>query len=142
MLNDELRLAQSSSQDTAREDVRPKTEDTGNPSTNTKKDIVPASNETAENKLGLQLFKNIARDQRDIWTSPAHVRLGHADWLVPFAEVAAGLMVTDRDTSLHLSNNPNTLRNYRNFSNYGAAGMAGAVGGLYLWGCATNDPHK
>src|SRR6266850_2294088 len=107
-------LAQSSPQDTAREDVRPKTEDTGNLSTNTKRDIVPASNDTAENKLGLQLFKKIARDQRDIWTSPAHMRLGHATWLVPFAGVTAGLMVTDRDTSLHLSNDPNTLRNCRN----------------------------
>src|SRR6266478_6004502 len=85
-------LAQSSSQDTTREDVRPKTEDTGNLSTNTKRDVVPASNDTAENKLGLQLFKNIARDQRDIWTSPAHVRLGHATWLVPFAGVTAGLI--------------------------------------------------
>jgi hypothetical protein len=135
-------LAQSSPQDTTREDVRPKREDTGNLSTNTKRDIVPASNDTAENQLGLQLFKNIARDQRDIWTSPAHVRLGHATWLVPFAGVTAGLIVTDRDTSLHLSNDPNTFRNYRNFSNYGAAGMAGGVGGLYLWGRATNDPHK
>jgi len=135
-------LAQSSSQDTTREDVRPKTEDTGRPSTNARKEIAPASNETAENKLGLQLLKNIARDQRYIWTSPAHVRLGHADWLVPFAGVTAGLMVTDRDTSLHLSNNPSTLRNYRKLSNYGAAGMAAAVGGLYLWGRATNDLHK
>src|SRR6266404_9348204 len=86
-------LAQSSSQDATREDVRPKTEDTGKPSTNARKEIAPASNETAENKLGLQLLKNIARDQRDVWTSPAHVRLGHADWLVPFAGVTAGLMV-------------------------------------------------
>src|SRR6266478_6545477 len=62
-------LAQSSSQDTTREDVRPQTEYTDNPSMKAKKEI--ASNETAENKLGSQLFKNIARDQRDIWTSPA-----------------------------------------------------------------------
>src|SRR6266404_6364595 len=98
-------------EDANREDVRPKTEDTGKPSTNARKEIAPASNETAENKLGLQFLKNRSRDQRDIWTSPAHVRLGHADWLVPFAGVTAGLMVTDRDTSLHLSNNPNILKN-------------------------------
>jgi capsule assembly protein Wzi/PAP2 superfamily protein len=41
-----------------------------------------------------------------------------------------------------LSNSPSTLKHYRDFSNYGLAGMAGAVGGLYLWGKATDDAHK
>ena len=95
-----------------------------------------------ENALGLQTIKNIARDQRQIWTSPAHLRLGNADWLVPYAGLTAGFLVTDRDASLHLSNSSATLKHYRDFSNYGLAGMGGAAGGLYLWGKATNDPHK
>jgi len=95
-----------------------------------------------ENKLGLQTIKNIVRDQRQIWTSPAHIRLGHADWLAPYAGLTAGFLVTDRDASLHLSNSPSTLQHYRDLSNYGLAGMGGAVGGLYLWGKATNDPQK
>ena len=95
-----------------------------------------------DNKLGLQTIKNIVRDQRQIWTSPAHIRLGHADWLVPYAGLTAGFLVTDRDASLHLSNSPSTLKHYRDFSNYGLAGIGGTVGGLYLWGKATNDPHK
>lgn len=95
-----------------------------------------------ENTLGLQTIKNILRDQRDIWASPAHVRLGHADWLVPFGGLTAGFLVTDRDASLHLPNSPSTLKHYRDFSNYGLAGMGGAVGGLYLWGRATHDAHK
>jgi hypothetical protein len=82
------------------------------------------------------------RDQRQLWTSPARVRIGHADWLVPYAGLTAGFLVTDRDASLHLSNSPNTLQHYRDFSNYGLAGMGGAVGGLYLWGKATDDAHK
>jgi hypothetical protein len=82
------------------------------------------------------------RDQREIWTSPARIRLGHADWLVPFAGLAAGLLVSDRDASLHLSNSPIRLKNYQRLSNYGIVGMAGTVGGLYLWGKATNDAHK
>src|SRR6266446_6790379 len=53
-------LAQSSSQDTTREDVRPQTEYTDNPSMKAKKEI--ASNETAENKLGAQLvFRRLVR---------------------------------------------------------------------------------
>lgn len=95
-----------------------------------------------ENKLGLQTIKNIVRDQREIWTSPVHIRLGNADWLVPYVGLTAGFLVTDRDTSLHLSNSPSALKHYHDFSNYGLAGMGGAVGGLYLWGKATNDPHK
>lgn len=84
-----------------------------------------APEETSEeNKLGLQTIKNIVRDQRQIWTSPARVRLGHADWLVPYAGLTAGFLVTDRDASLHLSNSPGTLKHYRDFSNYGlVAGM-------------------
>ncbi|HYL86434.1 MAG TPA: capsule assembly Wzi family protein [Candidatus Angelobacter sp.] len=70
------------------------------------------------------------------------MRLGHADWLIPFGGLTAGFLVTDHDSSLHLSSTPSTLKNYRDFSNYGLAGMAGAVGGIYLWGQATNDPHK
>jgi capsule assembly protein Wzi len=90
------------------------------------------SGDSAENKLGLQTIKNIIRDQREIWTSPTQVRLGHADWLVPYAGITAGFLVTDRDSSLHLSNSANSLKNYRDFSNYGLVAMAGSVGGLYL----------
>jgi len=95
-----------------------------------------------ENKLGLALIKNLARDQKTIWTSPAHIRMGDATWLVPFVGITAGFMVTDRDASLHLSNSPSTLRHYTNFSNYGLAGMAGAGAGLYFLGLATKDEHK
>jgi len=95
-----------------------------------------------QNDLGLQTVKNILRDQRDIWSSFAHIRVGHADWLVPYAGLTAGFLVTDHDSSLHLSNSPNTLKKYRDLSNYGLAGMAGAVGSFYLWGLATHDEHK
>ena len=98
--------------------------------------------DSAENKLGLQTIKNIMRDQCEIWTGPAYIRLGHADWLIPFAGLTAGFLVTDRDASLHLTNSTNSLKNYRNLSNYGLAAMGGSVGGLYLWGKATNDVHK
>src|SRR5580692_292509 len=95
-----------------------------------------------ENALGPALLKNLARDQKAIWTSPAHLRLGDATWLVPFVGLTAGFLVTDRAASLHLSNSPTTLRHYTSFSNYGLAGMAGAGAGFYLLGKATNDEHK
>jgi hypothetical protein len=134
--------AQSPAQEVAHEEVRSKTDATDTTRTNARESGKPASRRVPENRLGLQLFKNIARDQRDIWTSPAHLRLGYADWLVPFAGITAGLLVTDRDVNLHQSSSPSGIKNYRNLSNYGVAGMAGAAGGLYLWGRVTDDAHK
>ncbi|MGB9464909.1 MAG: capsule assembly Wzi family protein [Candidatus Acidiferrum sp.] len=102
----------------------------------------PQPDGARENKLGISLIRNLARDQKAIWTSPAHVRLGEATWLVPFAGITAGFLVTDRDASSHLSNSPATLRRYTHLSNYGLAGMAGAGAGLYFLGKATHDEHK
>jgi membrane-associated phospholipid phosphatase len=95
-----------------------------------------------EKKLVPAVAENLVLDQKAIWTSPAHIRMGDATWLVPFAGLTAGFLVTDRDADLHLSNSPATLRHYTNFSNYGLAGMAGAGAGLFLLGKATHDEHK
>jgi hypothetical protein len=135
-------LAQDSPQSTTREEGISKKEYDSTSNTGAKRVQVAKSEDAAENKLGVQLFKNIARDQRAIWTSPVHLRLGYADWLVPFAGITAGLLLTDRDVNLHQSNSPGTLKNYRNLSNFGFAGMAGVTGGVYLWGRITGDPHK
>ena len=133
--------AQSSSQPSQQGDVASSGSAGSHESIDRVKPAEP-STDSQQNTLGLQTIKNILRDQRNIWTSPAHLRLGHADWLVPYAGLTAGFLITDRDSSLHLPNSPSKLKNYRDFSNYGLAGMAGAVGGLYLWGAATHDEHK
>src|ERR1700683_3720732 len=39
--------------------------------------------EFSESRLGLSLLKNIALDQEAIWTSPAHLRLEDANWILP-----------------------------------------------------------
>ena len=116
--------------------------DTKTSAENSVSSSVSLEDDSRENKLGLALIKNLARDQKAIWTSPAHIRMGDATWLVPFAGITAGFLVTDRDASLHLSSSPTTLRHYTSFSNYGLAGMAGAGAGLYLLGRATHDEHK
>jgi Capsule assembly protein Wzi/PAP2 superfamily len=93
------------------------------------------------NSLGFHLVKNIAVDQRAIWTSPARVRLEDATWLVPLGGLTAGFIATDRDTSLHISQAPKTLNHYKSLSDYGIAGMAGGVGALYFWGKLTGNDH-
>ena len=43
------------------------------------------------------------------------LRFSDTEWLVPFAGITAGLLVTDRDVSSHLSHDPATLSHYNNF---------------------------
>jgi membrane-associated phospholipid phosphatase len=93
------------------------------------------------NKLGMSLLKHIVEDQEAIWTSPARLQLEDSIWLVPLGGLAAGLIATDRDISLHISNTPQTQNRYVNFSNYGIAGLGGATGALYLWGHFTHNDH-
>jgi membrane-associated phospholipid phosphatase len=89
----------------------------------------------------VQLGKRFARDQKDIWTSPAHLRFSDADWLAPLGGFAAGLFVTDRDYNIHTSHNPTKLNHYNALSNAGVAALVGAGGGLWLASHATHNNH-
>jgi len=44
-----------------------------------------------------RLGKDFLEDQKQIWTSPAQLRISDANWLVPVGGFAAGLFATDRD---------------------------------------------
>lgn len=105
-----------------------------------KKNTAPGT-DVQNRALGFALLKNLARDQEAIWSSPAHIGLGDATWLVPFGGLTAGFLVTDRDASSHLGGSPSSLRRYTRLSNYGVAGMATAGAGLFLLGKATHDDH-
>jgi hypothetical protein len=95
-----------------------------------------------DNSLGLHVIRRIAADQKGIWTSPFHVRLVDAEWLVPLG-IAAGLMLsTDTDTSKRLSNSASRIKYSNDLANYGIGSMAAVGGGLYLWGRFTHDDHK
>ncbi|HUJ81607.1 MAG TPA: hypothetical protein VLW83_06970, partial [Candidatus Acidoferrales bacterium] len=83
----------------------------------------PASSSGFNNSLGPQLLKNLAEDQKAIWTSPGRVRLIDADWLVPLGVFAGGLLATDTEFSKHLSTSPSRLRRSNDFSNYGIASL-------------------
>jgi hypothetical protein len=92
--------------------------------------------------LGLHLLKNMAKDQKAMWTSPRHLRLVDADWLLPLGIAAGGMFATDTEYSRHLSNSPSRLKYSRDVSKYGIGSMAGIGGGLYLWGHMTHDDLK
>src|SRR6267154_720902 len=89
----------------------------------------------------LGLGKDLLLDQKQIWTSPARVRFSDAQWLVPISGIAAGLMVTDREYSKHLSQNPSTISRYNNLSNVSVFTLIGGAGGMWLLSHATRNDH-
>src|ERR1700674_4093954 len=108
-----------------------------------KADEPPEANAVAKSSLGTRtgLVGRFVVDQREIWTSPARLRISDTEWLVPLSGITAGLFVTDRDFSKHLSQNPTTISHYKNFSNAGVGALIGGAGGMWLLGHASHNEH-
>jgi len=85
--------------------------------------------------------KDFLEDQKQMWTSPARLRISDADWQVPTGGFAAGLFATDRDVSTHLSNDPKTISHYNNLSNAGIAALVGGTAGLWLLSYPSHNEH-
>jgi hypothetical protein len=88
-----------------------------------------------------QLIEDFAQDQKQIWTSPARVRLPDLNWLVPLGGLTAGLFVTDREHSASLSQNPSTIKNYKNLSDAGLVALVGAGAGMYVGSFPFHNDH-
>src|SRR6267378_876042 len=88
-----------------------------------------------------ELGKDFLLDQKQIWTSPARLRFSDTDWLVPLSGITAGLLVTDRDFSKHLSQNPTTISHYKTLSNAGVGALIGGAGGMWLLGHVKHNEH-
>jgi hypothetical protein len=91
--------------------------------------------------LGKHVFRDFAQDQKAIWTSPFHVKLVDAEWLVPFGGAAAAMFATDTEVSKHLNSSPSRITTSNTLANYGIASLAAAGGGMYLWGHLTHNDH-
>jgi membrane-associated phospholipid phosphatase len=94
------------------------------------------------NKVGVDLFKNIAVDQRRIWTSPIRLRPHDAEWLIPFVGTTAGLIVFDADISRHLVSHQSLISTSNTAGTAGLAATFGAAGGMYLLGKLQKDEHR
>ena len=88
-----------------------------------------------------KLLEDFGQDQKHIWTSPARIRLADATWLVPFAGITAGLLVTDREYSNSLSRQTSTINHYKNVSNLGVGALVASGAGMYLLGFPTHNEH-
>jgi membrane-associated phospholipid phosphatase len=108
-----------------------------------KPDEPPEVNAVAKTHDGSKtgLVGRFFRDQRAIWTSPAKLRIPDTEWLVPLSGITAGLFVTDRDFSKHLSQNPTTISHYKTLSNAGVGALVGSAGGMWLLGHASHNEH-
>jgi len=87
-----------------------------------------------------EFFKNILRDQKAIWTSPAHLHAHDAKWLVPLGIATGSLIATDRETGDAIADSHDRLEPSRIISYAGAAYTLGAVAGtFYLVGRSKNN---
>jgi membrane-associated phospholipid phosphatase len=96
----------------------------------------------SETRFWYLFLKNMALDQKAIWTSSTHLRLTDANWLVPIAGITAAFVASDNSISHSLPHSPSFVNKGTTFSNYGVVSLGSAVGGLYLWGRITHDDHK
>src|SRR5438445_7803042 len=117
------------------------TSDRDTPSSKT--DVSAEANAVTKTSQGTPtgLVGRFADDQRKIWTSPARLGFSDAEWLVPLSGITAGLFVTDRDYSMHLSQNPTTIRHYKTLSNAGVAALVGGAGGMWALGHVKHNEH-
>lgn len=95
-----------------------------------------------KNPLGLPFLKNLATDQKVIWTSPSRLRWADGIWLFPLAGVTTGAFYTDTPAARGITNDPVTLQRNRNISNYTLGAMMGVGAGAYILGRISHDDHK
>jgi Capsule assembly protein Wzi/PAP2 superfamily len=86
--------------------------------------------------------KRLLSDQAMLWSSPARIRWSDAEWLVPFAGITTGFILTDANFSRSLSNNQSTLNVYKDIRTGSVAALGAASGGLLLWSLRTHDPRQ
>src|SRR5258706_12683427 len=88
-----------------------------------------------------ELGQDFLLDQKQIWTSPARLRFSDTEWLVPLSGITAGLLVTDRDFSKHLTQNPTKISHYKTLSDAGVGALIGGAGAICLLGHASHNEH-
>ncbi len=86
--------------------------------------------------------RNFVVDQRAMWSSPFHLRLSDANWLVPAAALSIVLVGSDTSVEKRLPRSPSMIKRANSFSNYGAFSLIGAAGGLFGWGALTHNAHQ
>ena len=100
----------------------------------------PTPKASSTPSLEKDFFKNILRDQKAIWTSPAHFNSGDAKWVIPVGLATAGFIVTDRETGDAMAKHTGQLNASRIISYAGSFyGVSAEAASFYLIGRATHN---
>lgn len=84
----------------------------------------------------------ILQDQKAIWTSPAHVKIGDLDWLVPLAAGTGLAIATDQSAMNHVvSKSPSFNQENIDVSNALVGGFIAAPVALYGLGHFVRSPQ-
>lgn len=98
------------------------------------------SNQASDNPL--KFLRNLARDQKDIWTSPFKARVQDLNWIVPMAGVSVGLINADAEITSRIKGTSTLGKHSGTISNAGIGLALGGSGGLYLLGKIRGDDHQ
>jgi Capsule assembly protein Wzi/PAP2 superfamily len=88
------------------------------------------------------LLKNLAYDQKTIWTSPFKAKIQDLNWLAPMIGFTAGMINADAELSSRIDTTGTFSRHASTISNAGLAAAVAGGGGLYLLGKARSDDHQ
>ncbi|MBZ5506717.1 MAG: phosphatase PAP2 family protein [Acidobacteriia bacterium] len=98
------------------------------------------SHDASDNPV--KFLRNLAYDQKAIWTSPFKARIEDLNWIVPLAGVSAGLLNADAEMSSRIKGTGTFSKHSGTISNGGVAAALGGSGGLYLLGKLRHDDHQ
>jgi len=91
--------------------------------------------------LMIKLGGNILLDQKEIWTSPFHMKASNAGWWLGFGAVTAALIATDHQTSTWLENSKGQVQWGNNLSKIGTSyTLLPLLAGFYGFGVFRDDP--
>lgn len=100
----------------------------------------PGDTESAK-PLARKLAGNILLDQKQIWTSPFHMKSTDARWWIGFGAVTAALIATDHRTSTIFENSRGQVVWGNNLSKIGTTyTLLPLVAGFYGFGVLRDDP--
>ena len=90
----------------------------------------------------VEFLRNLARDQKSIWTSPFKAKAHDLNWMLPWAGLTAGLINSDAETARRVNPNNAFAQHASTISNVGLGAALGGSAGIYFLGKIRGDDHQ
>jgi hypothetical protein len=105
--------------------------------------LATASAQQAPVSLSPPVFlRNLAQDQKALWSSPFKARIEDMNWLAPMIGLTAGMISADKELSRRLSSTGRLAKDSTRLSNAGLATAVGGSAGIYLLGRWHSDDRQ